>query len=77
MSWSEQEVSRVRASVEDIKNSYSLISRFYAIFEGLFEKREGVDVLHFKNRKIIQKLTYSKTSVEIDCELIKPSVMKR
>ena len=46
-------------------------------FEGLLEKREGVDVLHFKNRKIIQKLTYSKTSVEIDCELIKLSVMKR
>ncbi len=46
-------------------------------FEGLFEKREGVDVLHFKNRKIIQKLTYSKTSVEIGCELIKLSVMKR
>ena len=42
-------------------------------FEGLFEKREGVDVLHFKNRKIIQKLTYSKTSVEIDNELIKGS----
>ena len=46
-------------------------------YEGLSEKREGVDVLHFKNRKIIQKLTYSKTSVEIDCELIKLSVMKR
>ena len=42
-------------------------------FEGLLEKREGVDVLHFKKRKIIQKLTYSKTSVEIDNELIKGS----
>lgn len=46
-------------------------------FVGLWEKREGVDVLHFKNRKIIQKLTYSKTSAEIDCEPIKLSVSKR
>ena len=34
--------------------------------EGLPEKREGVDVLHFKDGKIIQKLTYSKTSLEIN-----------
>ena len=46
-------------------------------FEGLLEKRKGVDVLHFKNNKIIQKLTYSKISVEIDGELNKLSAIKR
>ena len=35
-------------------------------FEGLPEKRSGVDVLAFKNGKIIQKLTYSKTRIEIN-----------
>jgi ketosteroid isomerase-like protein len=46
-------------------------------FEGLWEKREGVDVLHFKDRKIIQKLTYSKTPVEIGRELIALSTIKQ
>lgn len=45
-------------------------------FEGSFEKREGVDILHFKNRKIIQKLTYSKTSLEINGKRIKLSAKK-
>jgi ketosteroid isomerase-like protein len=35
-------------------------------FEGKPEKRRGVDVIHFQDGKIIQKLTYSKTTVEID-----------
>ena len=30
------------------------------------ERRRGVDVIHFRDGKIIQKLTYSKTTVEID-----------
>ena len=34
--------------------------------EGRPEKRRGVDVLHFKDGKIINKLTYSKTTIEID-----------
>ncbi len=34
--------------------------------EGRPEKRRGVDVLHFRDGKIIQKLTYSKTTIEID-----------
>jgi ketosteroid isomerase-like protein len=34
--------------------------------EGKPEKRRGVDVLHFKDGKIIRKLTYSKTTLEID-----------
>ena len=34
--------------------------------EGKTEKRRGVDVIHFKNRKIINKFTYSKTTIEID-----------
>lgn len=35
-------------------------------FEGKLEKRLGVDVIHFKDGKIIQKMTYSKTTLEID-----------
>jgi ketosteroid isomerase-like protein len=35
-------------------------------YEGRPETRRGVDILHFKNGKIIKKLTYSKTTVEID-----------
>jgi ketosteroid isomerase-like protein len=34
--------------------------------EGRHEKRRGVDVMHFKDGKIINKYTYSKTTVEID-----------
>ena len=34
--------------------------------EGKREKRRGVDVLHFQDGKIIKKLTYSKTTIEID-----------
>ena len=36
--------------------------------EGKTERRRGVDVLHFRDGKIIQKLTYSKTTIEIDGE---------
>lgn len=35
-------------------------------YKGRPERRRGVDVLHFRDGKIIQKLTYSKTTVEID-----------
>jgi len=35
-------------------------------YEGKSEKRRGVDVIHFQDGKIIQKLTYSKTTLEID-----------
>ena len=34
--------------------------------EGRPEKRRGVDVIHFKDGKIMNKLTYSKTTIEID-----------
>jgi ketosteroid isomerase-like protein len=34
--------------------------------EGKPEKRGGVDVIHFKDGKIINKLTYCKTTIEID-----------
>ena len=34
--------------------------------EGKPETRRGVDVLHFQDGKIIRKLTYSKTTVEIE-----------
>lgn len=34
--------------------------------EGKPEKRRGVDVIHFRDGRIIQKLTYSKTVIEIE-----------
>jgi ketosteroid isomerase-like protein len=37
-------------------------------FEGKQERRRGVDLLYFKNGKIFEKLTYSKTTLEIDGE---------
>lgn len=39
--------------------------------EGRPEKRRGVDVLHFKDGKIIKKLTYSKTTLEIDAQRVR------
>ncbi len=39
--------------------------------EGSLERRRGVDVMHFKDGKIIQKLTYSKTTLEIDGKRVK------
>jgi len=35
-------------------------------YEGQPETRRGVDLLHLKDGKVIEKLTYSKTTVEID-----------
>jgi len=35
-------------------------------YEGRHESRRGVDVLHFRDGKIIKKLTYSKTTIGID-----------
>ena len=35
-------------------------------YEGKPEHREGVDVLHFQDGKIVRKLTYSKTTLDID-----------
>ncbi len=40
-------------------------------YEGKAEKRRGVDVLHFQGGKIIKKITYSKTSFEIDGQRIR------
>ncbi len=35
-------------------------------YEGRPESRRGVDVIHFRDGKIIEKLTYCKTRIEID-----------
>ncbi len=35
-------------------------------YEGKHEKRRGVDVIHFRAGKIIQKLTYCKTTLDIE-----------
>jgi len=42
-------------------------------YEGKLEKRQGVDILHFQDGKIIKKLTYSKTTVEIDGKRVRLS----
>ena len=39
-------------------------------FQRGHETRRGVDVLHFEDGKIIRKLTYSKTTIEVDGERI-------
>jgi ketosteroid isomerase-like protein len=39
-------------------------------FEGKPERRRGVDLLYFKDGKIVEKRTYSKTTIEIDGERI-------
>ena len=45
----------------------SLEKKYY----GKPERRRGVDVIHFKDGKIIHKYTYSKTTIEIDGKLVK------
>jgi ketosteroid isomerase-like protein len=35
-------------------------------YEGKAERRRGVDVIHFQDGQIIKKMTYSKTTLEID-----------
>ena len=46
-------------------------------YEGKAEKRRGVDVLHFQDGKIIKKLTYSKTTIEIDGEKFPLRISKK
>ena len=40
-------------------------------YEGKTEIRRGVDIIHFKDGKIIKKLTYSKTTLEIEGKRVK------
>lgn len=42
-------------------------------YEGKPETRRGVDVMHFRDGKIIRKLTYSKTTLLIDGQKIRLS----
>lgn len=35
------------------------------------EARRGLDILHFRDGKIVQKLTYSKTTIELDGERVR------
>lgn len=37
-------------------------------YQGKLERRGGVDVIHLRDGKIINKLTFSKTTIEIDGE---------
>ncbi len=40
-------------------------------YQGQAEKRRGLDVMHFKDGKIIRKSTYSKTTLEIGGKRVK------
>lgn len=40
-------------------------------FEGLPETRLGVDVMRFEDGKVIEKLTYSRTTLEIDGRIVR------
>ena len=40
-------------------------------YEGLHETRRGVDVMRFEDGKVIEKLTYSKTTLEIDGRIVR------
>jgi ketosteroid isomerase-like protein len=42
-------------------------------YRGKPERRRGVDVMHFKDGKIISKNTFSKTTLEIDGQRVKLS----
>ncbi|MGZ3579352.1 MAG: nuclear transport factor 2 family protein [Syntrophales bacterium] len=42
-------------------------------YRGRPERRRGVDVMHFKDGKIISKNTFSKTTLEIDGQRVKLS----
>ena len=46
-------------------------------FQGRLERRRGVDVLHFQDGKIIRKLCYSKTAVEINGSRVQLSARAR
>jgi ketosteroid isomerase-like protein len=46
-------------------------------YEGRPEKRRGVDVVHFRDGKIINKITYSKTTIEIDGQRVKLTAQLR
>ena len=51
---------------KDQKLLYRWELKWPSFEEGKTEKRRGVDVIHFKDGKIINKLTYSKTTLEIE-----------
>jgi hypothetical protein len=40
-------------------------------YEGKQEIRRGVDIIRFEDGKIIEKLTYSKTTVQVDGNLLR------
>ncbi len=40
-------------------------------YQGQAEKRRGLDVMHFKDGKIIRKSSYSKTTLEIEGKRVK------
>lgn len=46
-------------------------------YEGKPERRRGVDVLHFQDGKIVEKLTYSRTTIEIDGDRLSLSVSNK
>jgi len=56
---SQKEILRVRASSEDIKKSYGLLSRSYAILEGIFEKglrQKGLQLLSVTPGEVVLEI---------------------
>jgi ketosteroid isomerase-like protein len=45
-------------------------------YENRPETRRGVDILHFGDGKIIQKLTYTKSTIEIDGQRVRLSAVE-
>ena len=61
---------------EDAQKVLFQWSLYWPSLEGRYlgkpERRRGVDVMHFKDGKIIHKYTYSKTTIEIEGKLVTP-----
>jgi len=45
-------------------------------YEGKPEKRRGLDILHFKDGKVLKKLTYCKTTVEIEGKRVRLTAVR-
>ena len=56
MNGNEQKMSRAQDNLEDINRSYGVLSRFYPVAEGVFEKglrRKGLQLLSVTSAEIV------------------------
>jgi ubiquinone/menaquinone biosynthesis C-methylase UbiE len=59
MGSSNQKILRVQADLEEIKRSYNVLSRYYAIIEGIFEKRlrqKGLEFLSVASGEVVLEI---------------------